>query len=231
MNPGVPPVTPLTLSSPTKATLFRIILWRCSARFEHKIARSKPHASAVGMRQRRIRARPSVSSLDGGRALPSGGRAGGSNPRGAWRECRHQAGIGGGIRRFDREHQAVELASRCAPSERPHGSEADIELIDGLHQRDAARAIRLVNSPSCTAAAGCRLSCSDSRRAKLQRGQTGKSARRLAAVARLPCSSRRSVNTSRHEPELSAESRARPKRPIEIKACGGGKKRGRAPEE
>jgi Zinc-binding dehydrogenase len=28
---AVPPVTPLTLSSPTKATLFRIILWRCWA--------------------------------------------------------------------------------------------------------------------------------------------------------------------------------------------------------
>ena len=32
-------MTPLTLSSPTKATLFRIILWRCWAQSEHGIAR------------------------------------------------------------------------------------------------------------------------------------------------------------------------------------------------
>jgi hypothetical protein len=32
-------VTPLTLSSPTKATPFRIILWRCCAVSEHGIAR------------------------------------------------------------------------------------------------------------------------------------------------------------------------------------------------
>jgi hypothetical protein len=38
MDPAaVPPVTPLTLSSPTKATLFRIILWRCWATVEHGI--------------------------------------------------------------------------------------------------------------------------------------------------------------------------------------------------
>src|ERR1700746_1906453 len=35
----LPPVTPLTLSSPTKATPFRIILWRCSAHSENGIAR------------------------------------------------------------------------------------------------------------------------------------------------------------------------------------------------
>ena len=34
-----PPVTPLTLSSPTKATPFRIILWRCWTQFELGIAR------------------------------------------------------------------------------------------------------------------------------------------------------------------------------------------------
>src|SRR5215470_14969631 len=37
----VPPVTPLTLSLPVKATAFRIIPWRCSARFEHRIARPR----------------------------------------------------------------------------------------------------------------------------------------------------------------------------------------------
>src|ERR1700730_7519438 len=36
---AVPTVTTLTLSSPSKATLFRIILWRCWARSEHGIAR------------------------------------------------------------------------------------------------------------------------------------------------------------------------------------------------
>jgi hypothetical protein len=35
----VPPVTTLTLSSETKATLFRIMLWRCWASSEHGIAR------------------------------------------------------------------------------------------------------------------------------------------------------------------------------------------------
>ena len=33
-----PPVDPLTLSSPTKATPFRIILWRCWAQSEYGIA-------------------------------------------------------------------------------------------------------------------------------------------------------------------------------------------------
>src|ERR1700719_4680497 len=36
-------VTPLTLSSPTKATLFRIILWRCVAGSEHGITQPRPH--------------------------------------------------------------------------------------------------------------------------------------------------------------------------------------------
>src|SRR5207248_3723324 len=40
----LPPVTPLTLSSPTKATPFRIILWRCWAQSEHGIARFNPAA-------------------------------------------------------------------------------------------------------------------------------------------------------------------------------------------
>src|ERR1700730_18681983 len=39
-GPGAgPAVTPLTLSSATKASLFPIILWRCSAAIEHGIAR------------------------------------------------------------------------------------------------------------------------------------------------------------------------------------------------
>src|SRR6202040_3425372 len=36
-------VTPLTLSSPTKASLFPIILWRCLAGSEHGITRPRPH--------------------------------------------------------------------------------------------------------------------------------------------------------------------------------------------
>ena len=36
-------MTPLTLSSPTKASLFRIILWRCLAASEHGITQPKPH--------------------------------------------------------------------------------------------------------------------------------------------------------------------------------------------
>src|ERR1700737_4577125 len=36
---AVPTVTTLTLSSPTKASLFRIMLWRCWASSEHGIAR------------------------------------------------------------------------------------------------------------------------------------------------------------------------------------------------
>src|SRR6267143_6974743 len=36
---SVPPVTTLTLSSATKATLFRIMLWRCWASSEHGIPR------------------------------------------------------------------------------------------------------------------------------------------------------------------------------------------------
>src|ERR1700739_2967754 len=48
---AAPPVTPLTLSSPTKATLFRIILWRCWATVEHGITQPKtppgsPHSAA-----------------------------------------------------------------------------------------------------------------------------------------------------------------------------------------
>jgi hypothetical protein len=39
---AVPPVTALTLSSPTEATLFRIMLWRCWATFEHGIAQPNP---------------------------------------------------------------------------------------------------------------------------------------------------------------------------------------------
>src|SRR5438309_7219833 len=41
-----PPVDPLTLSSPTKATPFRIILWRCWAQSEHGIA--QPNRSWKG---------------------------------------------------------------------------------------------------------------------------------------------------------------------------------------
>src|SRR5437868_878679 len=40
----LPPVTPLTLSLPTKATPFRIILWRCWSQSEHGIARFHPAA-------------------------------------------------------------------------------------------------------------------------------------------------------------------------------------------
>src|ERR1700731_1570111 len=36
-------VTPLTLSSPTKASLFPIILWRCWAGSEHGITQPRPH--------------------------------------------------------------------------------------------------------------------------------------------------------------------------------------------
>jgi hypothetical protein len=43
---AAPPVTPLTLSSPTKATPFRIIPWHCSARFEHRIARPRRRIAA-----------------------------------------------------------------------------------------------------------------------------------------------------------------------------------------
>jgi hypothetical protein len=44
----VPPVTPLTLSSPTKATLFRITLWRCWPPSEHGIAQPNPRDLSVG---------------------------------------------------------------------------------------------------------------------------------------------------------------------------------------
>src|ERR1700674_2453617 len=40
-----PPVTPLTLSSQTNATLFRIILWRCWATFERGIAQPNPRTA------------------------------------------------------------------------------------------------------------------------------------------------------------------------------------------
>src|SRR5215469_16084131 len=40
----LPRVSPLTLSSPTKASLIGIILWRCWARAEHGIAHPKPRA-------------------------------------------------------------------------------------------------------------------------------------------------------------------------------------------
>src|SRR5262249_62248595 len=43
----LPPVTPLTLSSPPKATLVWIILWRCSATAEHGIARTQNASSAI----------------------------------------------------------------------------------------------------------------------------------------------------------------------------------------
>ena len=36
-------MTPLTLSSPTKASLFPIILWRCLAGSEHGITQPRPH--------------------------------------------------------------------------------------------------------------------------------------------------------------------------------------------
>src|SRR6266446_5806628 len=39
----VSPVTTLTLSSETKATLFRIMSWRCWARSEHGITRPKTY--------------------------------------------------------------------------------------------------------------------------------------------------------------------------------------------
>ena len=47
MSRRVPPVTTLTLSSQTKATLFRIMSWRCCARSEHRIAR-REHMTCVG---------------------------------------------------------------------------------------------------------------------------------------------------------------------------------------
>src|SRR5262249_16833833 len=37
----LPPVTPLTLSPPAKATLLWLILWRCCATAEHGIAQAK----------------------------------------------------------------------------------------------------------------------------------------------------------------------------------------------
>src|ERR1700732_416442 len=40
---GSSAVTPLTLSSPTKATLFLIMLWRCWAGSEHGITWPRPH--------------------------------------------------------------------------------------------------------------------------------------------------------------------------------------------
>src|SRR6266403_1787460 len=40
---AVPPVTPLTLSTPTKASLFPIMLWRCLAGSEHGITQPRPH--------------------------------------------------------------------------------------------------------------------------------------------------------------------------------------------
>jgi len=39
---AAPPVTPLTLTLPSKATLFRIILWRCWAAIEHRITQPNP---------------------------------------------------------------------------------------------------------------------------------------------------------------------------------------------
>src|SRR5215467_9195055 len=39
----LPPVTPLTLSSPTKATLLWVILWRSCATAEHGIAQATLH--------------------------------------------------------------------------------------------------------------------------------------------------------------------------------------------
>src|SRR5215467_10352734 len=49
VGPAAPltPVTPLTLSSPTKATLLWIILWRCCATAEHGIARTQNASSAI----------------------------------------------------------------------------------------------------------------------------------------------------------------------------------------
>src|SRR5215467_106109 len=41
-----PPVTPLTLSSLSKATLLWVILWRCCATAENEIARSELHGSS-----------------------------------------------------------------------------------------------------------------------------------------------------------------------------------------
>ena len=43
MTGGGSAVTPLTLSSPTKATAFPIILWRCLAGSEHGITQPRPH--------------------------------------------------------------------------------------------------------------------------------------------------------------------------------------------
>src|SRR5204862_5024097 len=45
----VPTVTTLTLSSPRKATPFRIILWRCSATAEHEIAQPKPRDPGINL--------------------------------------------------------------------------------------------------------------------------------------------------------------------------------------
>src|SRR5580704_11787299 len=44
-----PTVTTLTLSPRSKATVFRIILWRCWARSEHYIARLRTHDPQLGV--------------------------------------------------------------------------------------------------------------------------------------------------------------------------------------
>src|SRR5207245_11123960 len=80
---------PLTLSSPTKATPFRIMPWRCSARFEHRIARRErvicggEYFPSKAARTRRVCGRTGVAFLAGprrpetarGQRLRQGGRS------------------------------------------------------------------------------------------------------------------------------------------------------------
>src|SRR6202030_2441153 len=65
---AVPPVTPLTLSSPTKATPFPIILWRCWARSEHGITQPTPHGLPVAcsLRSGSGNASNTLASVGGG---------------------------------------------------------------------------------------------------------------------------------------------------------------------
>ena len=62
----MPTVTTLTLSSAAKATLFRIILWRCWARYEHGIARlgtddlQVPGYSASRLKLRQVWSRAAI---------------------------------------------------------------------------------------------------------------------------------------------------------------------------
>src|SRR6266446_10362865 len=73
----VSPVTTLTLSSETKATLFRIMSWRCRARSEHGIARPKTYDRRWAARPRTLpRAPQAVQHRDACRVRRARGCAG-----------------------------------------------------------------------------------------------------------------------------------------------------------